>query len=141
MRWHAGNGDSINLADIRVPIFSVGAVQDHVAPWRSVFKLHALTEAPQTFVLTAGGHNVGIVNPPGHAVTSYRSRERHAGERLLTPDEWLAAAPQVEGSWWLGWFDWLERHSSGLRQPPAMGAPRKGLPVLADAPGSYVMAR
>jgi polyhydroxyalkanoate synthase len=135
------NGDSINLADIRVPIFSVGAVQDHVAPWRSVFKLHALTEAPQTFVLTAGGHNVGIVNPPGHAVTSYRSLARHAGERLLTPEEWLSAAPQTEGSWWLGWFGWLERHSSGERKPPAMGAPRKGLPVLADAPGSYVMER
>ena len=47
------DGAPVNLGDIRVPIFNVGTVQDHVAPWRSVFKLHALTDAEQTFVLTA----------------------------------------------------------------------------------------
>ena len=84
----------VNLGDIHVPIFSVGAVQDHVAPWRSVYKLHALTDADQCFVLTAGGHNVGIVNPPGQARSSYRLREWHAGDRLLTPDEWLQDTPR-----------------------------------------------
>ena len=59
------DGAPVNLHDIRVPVFNVGAVQDHVAPWRSVFKLQSLSDAEQTFVLTAGGHNVGIVNPPG----------------------------------------------------------------------------
>jgi polyhydroxyalkanoate synthase len=67
------DGAPVNLHDIHVPIFSVGAVQDHVAPWRSVFKLHALTDAEQTFVLTGGGHNVGIVNPPGQPKANYRS--------------------------------------------------------------------
>ena len=66
------DGRPIKLADIQVPIFSVGAVQDHVAPWRSVFKLQALTDTQQTFVLTGGGHHVGIVNPPvaGRPVTA-----------------------------------------------------------------------
>src|SRR6185295_5542649 len=64
------DGAPINLADIRLPVFNVGTVQDHVAPWRSVFKLHRFTDAPQTFVLTAGGHNVGIVNPPNQVPTS-----------------------------------------------------------------------
>ena len=68
------DGVPINLSDIRVPIFNVGAVQDHVAPWRSVFKLNHFTSAEQTFVLSAGGHNVGIVNPPGQRTTSYRMR-------------------------------------------------------------------
>ena len=28
------DGAPVNLGDIRVPIFDVGIVQDHVAPWR-----------------------------------------------------------------------------------------------------------
>jgi polyhydroxyalkanoate synthase subunit PhaC len=138
--WRCG-GKAVNLDDIHVPIFSVGAVQDHVAPWRSVFKLHALTDAEQTFVLTAGGHNVGIVNPPGSAKSSYRMRVWHAGERLLTPDEWLEATPSQPGSWWSVWVPWLERHSSGRVAPPSMGAPRAGLPPLEAAPGLYVHQR
>lgn len=135
------DGTPVNLADIDVPVFNVGTVQDHVAPWRSVFKLHALTDADQTFVLTAGGHNVGIVNPPGQPKASYRLREWHAGERLMTPDEWLAATPQVDGSWWTPWTKWLARHSSRQVAPPAMGAPQAGLPPLDDAPGRYVHQR
>lgn len=135
------DGRSLNLADIRVPIFNVGTVQDHVAPWRSVFKLHALSDAEQTFVLTAGGHNVGIVNPPGQTRTSYRMRRWRRGDRLLTPDEWLSATDAVEGSWWTPWFEWLREHSSGQRRAPTMGAPGAGVPVLGDAPGRYVLQR
>jgi polyhydroxyalkanoate synthase len=135
------DGAAINLDDIRVPVFNVGAVQDHVAPWRSVFKLHGLTDADQTFVLTAGGHNVGIVNPPGQAKSSYRRREWHDGDRMLTPDEWLAATPQVPGSWWEAWAAWLVAHSSPRVAPPRLGTPAAGLPPLEDAPGTYVRQR
>ncbi len=135
------DGHRLQLSDIRVPIFNVGAVQDHVVPWRSAFKLQALTEAEQTFVLTAGGHNTGIVNPPGAAPTSHRLRRWSPGDHRLTPDEWLETTPVVDGSWWLPWFDWLRAHSSGLRKPPPMGAPAAGLRPLADAPGHYVLER
>jgi polyhydroxyalkanoate synthase subunit PhaC len=136
------DGAPINLDDIRVPIFNLATVQDHVAPWRSVFKLHALTYAEQTFVLAAGGHNVGIVNPPGgSARASYRVRHWKPGQRLLTPDEWLAATTPVEGSWWVSWVDWLARHSSPRVAPPPLGAPKAGLPPLQPAPGSYVHQR
>jgi polyhydroxyalkanoate synthase subunit PhaC len=129
----------VNLVDIRVPIFNLGAVQDHVAPWRSVFKLHRLTHADQTFVLTAGGHNVGIVNPPGDPRASYRIAEWKAGQRLLTPQEWLEQTSSVKGSWWTAWFDWLKRHSSRRAAPPRLGVP--GLDTLGPAPGSYVLQR
>ena len=125
-------GTPINLSDIRVPIFTVGTVQDHVAPWRSVFKLHQLTNAEQTFVLTAGGHNVGIVNPPGQARSSYRLCRWQHEDRLLTPDEWLAANEPVKGSWWTPWSKWLVRHSSALEAPPPAGL------SLGPAPGLYV---
>jgi len=136
------DGAPINLDDIRVPIFNLATVQDHVAPWRSVFKLHGLTNAEQTFVLTAGGHNVGIVNPPGESTkASYRIRHWKAGHRLLTPDEWLAGTTPVEGSWWVSWVDWLTRHSSPRVAPPPLGAPKAGLPPQEPAPGRYVHQR
>ncbi len=51
-----------------VPCFAVGTVSDHVAPWRSVYKVHQLCDTDITFVLSSGGHNVGIVSEPGRAV-------------------------------------------------------------------------
>jgi len=130
------DGVPINLADIRVPVFNVGTVQDHVSPWRSVYKLHRYCHAPQTFVLTAGGHNVGIVNPPGQTPTSHCLRDWHPGERLMTPDEWLASTPSAEGSWWTPWAAWLARHSSRRVAPPPLGG--RGQPALEPAPGRYV---
>ena len=132
------DGAPVNLNDIRVPIFSVAALQDHIAPWRSVFKLHRLTDADQTFVLTAGGHNVGIVNPPGQPRSSYRLAHWKHGDRLLSAQEWISGAPQTQGSWWSAWLEWLGRHSSGLRPAPPMGAAEDGLPELGPAPGTYV---
>jgi len=136
------DGAPVNLEDIRVPVFNLGALQDHVAPWRSVFKLHNHSSAEQTFVLTAGGHNAGIVNPPGRAKTSYRLRSWRPGERVLTPDEWLASTEPVEDSWWTAWVDWLAHHSTRRRvAPPRMGARRAGLAPLDAAPGLYVHQR
>jgi polyhydroxyalkanoate synthase len=126
-------GVPINLADIQAPIFNVGTVQDHVAPWRSVYKLHQFTNADQTFALTAGGHNVGIVNPPGQTASSYRLRHWASGDRRLTPDEWLAATPPVDGSWWTPWTAWLARHSARRVPPPPL------LPSLGPAPGRHVL--
>ncbi len=60
------DGRPVSLGDIRQPIFCVGTVKDHVAPWRSVYKWIALTDTDVTFVLTEGGHNAGIISEPGH---------------------------------------------------------------------------
>ena len=66
-------GRPMTLSDIRVPIFAVSTVKDHVAPWRSVYKIHLLTDTDVTFVLTTGGHNAGIVSEPGHPHRSYQA--------------------------------------------------------------------
>ena len=135
------DGKPVHLSDIRVPIFNVGTAQDHVAPWRSVFRLQALTDAEQTFVLTTGGHNVGIVNPPGQAKSSYRMRTWHAGDRLMTPDDWLAGTQPVSGTWSTAWEKWLRQNSTRRVAPPSIGAVKQGLPPLDAAPGQYVHER
>ena len=132
-------GQPISLRDIRTPIFAVGTVRDHVAPWQSVFKVHRLTETDLTFVLTSGGHNAGIVSEPGHPRRSYQAATRRKGDRCVDPQIWQATTLRTEGSWWLAWQAWLLEHSSGPVPAPSMGCPEKGYLALGDAPGAYVL--
>jgi polyhydroxyalkanoate synthase len=133
-------GKPAALQNIRVPLFVVGTERDHVAPWRSVYKIHQLCETDITFVLTSGGHNAGIVSEPGHRDRHYRVSTRHATDAYLGPDEWVDAADSREGSWWMEWDQWLAGHSApGRVMPPAMGNPARSLKAIEDAPGSYVL--
>jgi polyhydroxyalkanoate synthase len=132
-------GKPVSIADIRVPIFAVGTEADHIAPWRSVHKIHVLNEGEVTFVLASGGHNAGIVSEPGHPDRSFRVRHRSAGERYVGPVEWEALASRHEGSWWPEWEQWLSEHSGTPTTPPPLGAPGASYEVLEDAPGQYVL--
>ena len=131
-------GKPVSLSDIDVPVFCVATQTDHVAPWRSVYKLHYLTPTEITFVLTSGGHNAGIDSEPGHPRREYQIRTRPTGENYMPPDDWVRRSPQHEGSWWPAWSAWLAAHSGAPTQPPALGAPERGYAALEDAPGRYV---
>ena len=135
------NGKPVALTDIQCPIYCIGTVRDHVAPWRSVYKLHLLTDVDITFMLTSGGHNVGIVNPPGVPGRSYQVLTRKHDSKYLDPDAWLQAAPQHEGSWWPNWAGWLQARSGKPVAVPSMGAADKGLAPICAAPGSYVLQK
>ena len=133
-------GRPVALRDIRLPLFAVGTSKDHIAPWRSVYKIHLFTDADVTFVLASGGHNVGIVSPVnGFAGARYQVAKRGHDEPYLDPDRWSAVAAQHEGSWWPCWQQWLGERSGPRVAAPAMGAPDAGLPLLGDAPGAYVL--
>lgn len=134
------DGRMISLSALRRPMFVVGTERDHVAPWRSVHKIHLLSSAEITFALTSGGHNAGIVSEPGHKGRRYHILTREAEGAALDPDEWMARAPVRDGSWWIAWGEWLGAHSGEpVAPPPPMGAPDGGCPILADAPGRYVL--
>lgn len=134
------DGHPVALQNIRAPIFAVGTEFDHVAPWRSVFKIHYFADTDLTFVLTSGGHNAGIVSEPGRPRGHFRIRFKKEPDPCVGPDEWLATTPAQEGSWWPAWQHWLVLHSSAKRvRPPAMGC--KAFAALDDAPGLYVMQR
>lgn len=135
------DGHKISLTDLRLPILAVGTETDHVAPWKSVFKIQRLTETETTFVLTSGGHNAGIVSEPGHAHRHYRIATTQRDDPYLDADDWLAAQRPVEGSWWPAWAAWLAARSGPQGKPPPMGKPRSAHAPLCDAPGTYILQR
>ena len=133
------DGRPVVINDIRAPIFAVGTVKDHVAPWKSVYKIHLLADADEvTFVLTSGGHNAGIVSEPGHPRRRFQMRTHREGETYIDPDTWQQTTPTQQGSWWPAWQAWLSARSSGKTAPPTLG--NKDYPPLGAAPGSYVLA-
>jgi polyhydroxyalkanoate synthase subunit PhaC len=142
------NGRPIFLRDVHVPMFVVSTELDHVSPWRSVYKIHLLNESEVTFVLSSGGHNVGVVNPPFQSKVaatelkypiSYRLGIRPAGGAYTDPKTWQAQARQHSGSWWPAWQEWLATRSGEPITPsPIGGCGSSRLAVIGDAPGKYV---
>jgi polyhydroxyalkanoate synthase len=128
------DGRPVALTDIDVPIFAVGTLTDHVAPWRSVYKIVPLTDVEVSFLLTSGGHNAGVVSPPGTPGRSYQIAVQPHDAAYVDPDAWQAGTAQHSGSWWPAWEDWLARRAGPQVAPPP--------PVigLAPAPGTYVLA-
>lgn len=129
-------GKPVAPENIRIPVFCVGTEKDHVAPWRSVYKIHLMVDSDVTFVLTTGGHNAGIISEPGHKGRSYHVHQRRHGELYLAPDDWLREAEEREGSWWPAWEEWLVRESEKKKTlPPSMEK------SLCSAPGNYVFQK
>jgi polyhydroxyalkanoate synthase len=132
-------GTPVALSDIRVPVFAVGTLGDHVAPWRSTYKINLQMDTEVTYLLTGGGHNAGIVSEPGHDGRSYQVLTKQADDRYIDPETFINTALRKEGSWWPEWVAWLSTHSGALVAPPSMGAPKFGYAPICDAPGTFVL--
>lgn len=132
-------GKPAAISEITAPIFAVSTETDHVAPWRSVYKIHLLNEGEITFVLTSGGHNAGIVSEPGHPSRHFRIAHRSPNEPYLAAETWEALADKKDGSWWPSYATWLGDHSTTKSVAPQMGTGNYS--ALGDAPGKYARER
>ncbi|HTY02835.1 MAG TPA: alpha/beta fold hydrolase [Rhodocyclaceae bacterium] len=128
-------GERINLERILQPTYTVGAADDHIAPWKQAFRLNNHVAGVKRAVLSSSGHILGIVNPPVHPPK--REYWVSGVERHDTADQWREKAEHRAGSWWEDWVAWLQPLSGTQRKPPAMA--NKAFPELVDAPGQYVL--
>ncbi|HTV43928.1 MAG TPA: class I poly(R)-hydroxyalkanoic acid synthase [Stellaceae bacterium] len=128
------DGVAIDLGKIRTPAFLLSTREDHIAPWRSTYAATRIYKGPIAFVLSSSGHIAGVVNPPG-------SKYGHWWNDRNPPsaEEWLAGATEEADSWWPRWQRWVSHHAGGT--VPARHPGGGALPVIEDAPGSYVKVR
>jgi len=127
-------GLGIDLSKIRIPTFILSTREDHIAPWKSTYSATRLYSGPVKFVLSASGHMAGVISAPG-------SKYGHWTNDNLPPsaDEWFVGALSHQGSWWPVWDEWVTRLDG---ERVAAREPGSGkLPVIEDAPGSYVRVR
>lgn len=109
------------LQDIRVPLFVVGTTADHVAPWKSVYKIHAIARSDITFLLTSGGHNAGIICGPEHPRRTYQVAFKDPMDNYTDPDTWVENTETHTGSWWPVWDQWLHEQCTVQVTPPQIG--------------------
>ena len=130
-------GYPLDFARVRQPLYAVGAVDDHITPWRGTFRTGSLVRGPVRYALSTSGHILGIINPPNK-----RSKREHwvgyvSGE---TDDKaWRAAHVKQAGSWWGDRTKWLGASCGPQQTPPPIG--RGQYHGLCAAPGTYVHER
>ena len=126
-------GEPLDLGRITADAFVVGAIDDHLTPWKGCYETTQLLGGDSTFVLSNAGHIAALVNPPGNPKASYLLGARPAAD----PVEWLNSAEKHAGSWWQQWSDWVgDRSGDKIDAPETQG--NKRFPELARAPGTYI---
>ena len=129
------DGVPVDLRKIKTPSFILSTKEDHIAPWKSTYAATQIYSGQVRFVLAASGHIAGVVNPPSAERYGYWVNARTP----KTADAWLEGAEHREGSWWPEYQKWVSRHGGGKTAARTPGDGR--LPVIEEAPGSYVKVK
>ena len=125
----------IDLSKVKTPSYFISTIEDHIAPWRSVYLGSTALGGPVRFALGGSGHIAGIVNPPSANKYGFWTNDA----RPATPDEWFEGAKQHEGSWWTDWQKWITKLND--EKVPARNPSKGKFKPLEDAPGSFVKFR
>jgi len=128
-------GVQLDLSKVKVPMYLQSAREDHIAPYRSVYKTTQLVKGPVRFILAGSGHIAGVINPPAAKKYQYWTNDK------LPPkvEDWFAGAREHPGSWWPDWDAWLAPLSG--KMIPAREPGDGKLKPLCDAPGTYVKVK
>ncbi len=124
-------GNFVDLHSVNTPSCFVATIDDHISPWKTVYKGFLAFSGEKRFILGASGHIAGIVNHPAKNKRNFWTNNEIAD----TPEEWLEKAQTHPGSWWNEWIQWLNFYNS--KEIDARTIQGK----LEDAPGSYVKER
>ncbi|MCW7753965.1 alpha/beta fold hydrolase [Desulfobotulus sp. H1] len=130
-KFRMDDGRSIDLRNIDMDLYSVGTLKDHIAPWKSVYRIPHFVTSPIKFVLSSSGHIAGVINPPGS-----KGHYHTDGTLGQGPEHWLATAHMHEGSWWPDWTAWLKERSQP--ETDKLPWPPEKARDLGPAPGTYV---
>ncbi|HYS90757.1 MAG TPA: alpha/beta fold hydrolase [Bradyrhizobium sp.] len=132
-------GEPIDLDCITQPLYTVGAEDDHIVPWRQAYRIrkYVNVNARVRFVLSTSGHILGIVNPVvDPPKRSFWVAEPERNEHF---EHWHARAEKTPGTWWNDWLAWLSPQCGTMVPAPKVNA--KTYPDLGPAPGSYVFEK
>ena len=128
-------GLTLDMGKISAPVFIQSSKDDHISPFRSVYRGAKLFGGPVTFIMAGSGHIAGVINPPVANKYQYWTNETLPA----AVEDWTKGAVEHPGSWWPYWDQWLSARSGGM---VAARDPSKGkFKPLEDAPGSFVMVR
>src|SRR5215469_16326910 len=128
-------GKRLRLGAVKQDTFIVGAMEDHITPWRSAFRTTSLLGGKVEFVLSSSGHIAGVVNPPSKSAAYWLHEQLQEN-----PEAWHIASTRHGDTWWNEWAKWMKARS-GDQVPAPAGVGSDEFPPLADAPGLYVLER
>ncbi len=129
-------GETINMTDIKIPVFLQAGETDHICPARSVYRSAQFYGGETQYMLAGSGHIAGVINPPA------QGKYHHSINCELPSsfDDWKQSAERRPGSWWQYWLTWLAEHGDGKTAKPRIPG-TGGLKALENAPGSYVRVK
>jgi polyhydroxyalkanoate synthase subunit PhaC len=132
------DGLRLSLKDVKNPVYMQSSRDDHIAPYRSIFRGARQFGGPMRMILAGSGHIAGVINHPD--ANKYQHWLPKDDAPLPdTVEVWQAGLLEHKGSWWPDWDRWLASHSGPkvAAREPGTGA----LPALCDAPGTYVKVK
>jgi len=124
-------GEKLDLSKVKIPIYLQSAKEDHIAPYRSVYKSTKLFKGPITFMMAGSGHIAGVINHPDAHKYQHWTNDK-LPEKV---EDWIADATETPGSWWPHWDKWLSK-LSGKKVPARTPGDHK-LKVIEPSPGTY----